>query len=356
MSAYKDQEQTLIAREAARWLCLLAEDAPGTRSSFVAWLKRSPRHVEEFLMASAVLHGLDGAEPSDTAEIERLASQDSVSRGARNVVHLSTAGDDERDIEAGQDITAPRRPTVPFNVRLLAGLAAGVALLAIGFWAVPNIHSYFQTWTTATGEQRTVGLSDGSVVYLNAQSRMEVHFSAAARDVELNGGEALFKVAHDSHRPFRVHAGDAVIQAVGTQFDVYRRNDGTTVSVLEGKVQIAPDPLRSRSDPPPALGAGEQANIAVDGAVVKQSRVDLPRALAWRERRLVFRDDRLEDIAKEFGRYSSRRILPRDAAARSKTITGTFDADDPQSLVLFLQRLPDLTVQPAGKDFLVQGR
>ena len=53
-------------------------------------------------------------------------------------------------------------------------------------------------------------------------------------------GEALFRVHHDAGRPFRVYTDDAIVQAVGTQFDVYRRDDGTVVSVLEGRVDVTP--------------------------------------------------------------------------------------------------------------------
>jgi transmembrane sensor len=208
------------------------------------------------------------------------------------------------------------------------------------------------------GEQRTVRLSDGSVVYLNALSQMRVNYSAGGRDIDLLRGEAIFKVESDAARPFRVHTDFATVQALGTQFNVYRRKGGTTVSVLEGAVQVSAPSKAPAAAPSPAqkLAAGEEARVATGGAIVLQPRVDVQQAAAWRERRLVFNSERLEDIAGEFGRYSPRRIVLADAVARDKRITGTFDADDPASLVLFLRKLDEFDVQTTADGFVIRQR
>src|SRR5262249_13837131 len=77
---------------------------------------------------------------------------------------------------------------------------------------------------TSVGEQRPFDLPDGSVVYLNTHSKIALHFSRHEREIRLLDGEALFKVARDTSRPFRVRTDDAVIQALGTEFNV-RRDD-----------------------------------------------------------------------------------------------------------------------------------
>ncbi|MCP6755955.1 FecR domain-containing protein, partial [Klebsiella pneumoniae] len=89
----------------------------------------------------------------------------------------------------------------------------------------------WRTYTTARGELRSVELADGSVVHINTQSRIDVNLSPRAREVRLVGGEALFKVQRDTTRPFLVYSGNAVIQAIGTQFNVRLQQTDTTVSV-----------------------------------------------------------------------------------------------------------------------------
>jgi transmembrane sensor len=97
------------------------------------------------------------------------------------------------------------------------------------------------------------------------------------------------------------------------------------------------------------ITAGEQARVSAAGAIVKQTHADLQRAVAWRERRLVFRGDTLEDVAREFNRYNTLQIQIEDASVRDRRLTATFDADDPQSLVLFLQKSGDLRVDEHGQ-------
>src|SRR5207253_271500 len=94
-----------------------------------------------------------------------------------------------------------------------------------------------------------------------------------------------------------------------------------------GSAAAAPTAAPSTLSTPATLrlDAGEEAQVAAGGAVVKHPHADLPRATAWREHRLVFREDRMEDIAAEFARYSPRQIVLADEAAREKRITGTFD-------------------------------
>jgi hypothetical protein len=107
--------------------------------------------------------------------------------------------------------------------------------------AVTWLFEFQNVYATGIGEQRTVTLSDGSTVELNSQSRLRVAFHPHERDVELLEGQALFHVAHDRTRPFLVQSEGAKVRAVGTQFDVYRKSDGTVITVVEGRVAVMPE-------------------------------------------------------------------------------------------------------------------
>src|SRR5262249_15873572 len=130
-----------------------------------------------------------------------------------------------------------RAAAVRFAYRSL-GLAAAILLLVLG-----ALSAWFLTqrgtYVTDVGEQRSFMLEDGSSVELNSRSRLKVHFTGCERSIELQAGQALFRVANDRTRPFVVNSGNASVRAVGTQFDVYRKKSGTVVTVLEGIVAIA---------------------------------------------------------------------------------------------------------------------
>ena len=93
-------------------------------------------------------------------------------------------------------------------------------------------------YATSTGAHRIISLVDQTTVELNTASQMRSTLDASKREVFLDRGEAYFDVAHDSSRPFVVHAGGQEIVVLGTKFAV--RVDGAklTVSVVEGRVRL----------------------------------------------------------------------------------------------------------------------
>jgi transmembrane sensor len=231
-----------------------------------------------------------------------------------------------------------------------AALAASLllAVAATIYWLPTRWHSY----TTSTGEQRALQLPDGTTVHLNMRSRIDVRFSQNERSVRLLEGEALFNVARDAQRPFRVQSGASSIQAVGTEFNVLRRPLGTTVSVIEGIVQVSA-PVQQ----PARLGAGEEARITVDGHIEKRQSVKVGAVAQWRQHRLEFRTDALVDIAAEFNRYNSGpQLIVTGDAIKTRHYSGVFDANDPVSLIEFLKQDPDLVLERRGEAVEIRAR
>jgi transmembrane sensor len=272
--------------------------------------------------------------------------------------------------------TRAAAPQLPSRRRTWQGLMAAsvlVAVSALAWWMWPRGASDWRSFETATGEQRAFELDDGSVVHLNTHSHVAIRFSKSARDVRLLEGEALFRVHHDAARPFRVYTDDAVVQAVGTQFDVYKRSGDTVIAVIEGTVHIAPAPQDaaappgmiptvrkgSATDRGPSgrnLGASEEADISSAGLVSVRALADVSEAVAWRDRRLVFRQQTLERIVEEFNRYSRRQVRLDGAGVTGRIYSGVFDIDDTDSLAQVLARDPDLVVEQSDGSIVVKHR
>jgi transmembrane sensor len=332
------QDDLRVAERAAEWLIALDED-PASQQPLAEWVGQSARHIEEFLFVSAVRQEFRGwlrRHPVDVETILACAQRDA----STNIVPLAVA-----------DCPPPPPGKRRFPRWGLA--AACVALvLTLAAWGIAAHQG--REFSTGVGEQRSLGLPDGSVMHMNALSRVKVDFSAAARQVELLEGEALFRVASDPGRPFQVRAGNAVIQAIGTQFNVHRRQRDTTVSVIEGSVRIS----RSDSAPAPGAGAlvsGQQAQVMGDGSVAATAAVDVALISAWRQRRLVFVEERLADVAIEFNRYNpAPHIEVQGAAAGDTLLSGVFDADDPKSLLLFVKDLVGVSVERTGNRITIR--
>jgi transmembrane sensor len=268
----------------------------------------------------------------------------------------------------------------------MLALAASVVVAVTASWWVFGPGSW-TTYSTQVGERRDITLADGSSLHLNTDTKIAVRLTAEARTVRLIHGEALFSVAHDALRPFRVRAAETVIQAIGTQFDVYRKQTSTRVAVIEGLVQIsaAADPIprfpslssghpHGASGTPTGsvespevrtasqqvshlLGAGQEAEVSAQGTLSRQEKADTAKDVSWRQGRLVFEDDTLGEIANEFNRYNVVvKIRVIGAAANNEHFSGTFDADAPEAIMQALAEDPTLEVKREGDEILIQGR
>jgi transmembrane sensor len=339
-------DEVRIATEAARWQQTLSGGTctERERAEFADWVKASPRHLREYLFAEALDAAATDVDPDRRMEVDLNAAA-----SASNVTILS-----QNEL--------PPSPTR--KLAWLAAAAAGAAALALAWWVRPDLLGGWQRYDTGIGEQRSVQLPDGSVMQLNTDSRVRVRFSAGARDVRLLHGQVFFKVARDARRAFRVEAGAAVLRVLGTQFDVYHRDGATKVAVVEGLVEIsaaagrpAGAPGRQRAPESAQLAKAEAARIAPTGAGIARADADISAATAWQQRRLVFDEESLGHIAEEFNRYNvTPRLVIQDDALKRRRIGGTFDADDPESLLSFILLSGDLEVERKNGILLVRER
>lgn len=341
-----DRLRKQIAGEAAEWFALLQDSAASAseRDEFARWLLLSPAHIEEYLAIARIWGDAHG---STDLPIDELVRQAHAEKERDNVVALLEA--------AGPALVA--RPVPVYeprsSIRYATAAAASVAIAVIGWlaadrWIDPSsIH-------TAVGEQRSVTLQDGSILHVNTDSEVRVDFDGRERRVVLAHGEARFSVAKDAARAFLVTTPHATVRAVGTVFNVRAAPDRTAVTVIEGRVAltsraagaVAPmgngQATQARAVPEGIerleLDAGEQAAVTRQGSILPHVGPSVESALAWSERRLVFRDELLGEVVAEFNRYHERSIRIDDPALAAIRISGSFYAGDPQSLVQFLER------------------
>lgn len=338
----KSEVEITVTEDAAEWLDRLQVQnvAEEVRTGFVDWLLRSPVHVEEFLRLSSLRAELDKTLSRDPEWLgEILASVDS------NVIDLSPG----REMPIAYDSK---------NWRGLRGgrYAAVVVIIALllGTWAIWSGGRDSLEITTALGEQRSLVLADGSVVELNTETRLLVKLSQSERRVDLLQGEAIFQVAKDPMRPFRVRSGDAWVEAIGTRFNIYRQAEQTIVTVVEGRVAVVPEKLEPGvvlvEDSSEALAggvaatvmeltAGQEVSIRRDGSAAKPAPANVERTTAWTDRRLVFENDTLGQIIAEFNRYNHNHLIIGDQALRERRITGRFDANDIEGFLALISSL-----------------
>lgn len=192
---------------------------------------------------------------------------------------------------------------------------------------------------TGIEETRAVTLEDGSRIVLDRRSRLRVAFTAAARDVELLDGQAHFEVAKDASRPFRVRTESAEVVAVGTMFDVATVPARTTVTLIEGRVNVRTFPGTAQTEPKvEALVPGQQLGIASDGQFLDKRVVKIENVTAWQRGTIILDDMPLPEALTAMNRYSLTQIVIRGSALQFRRVSGVFRIGDVETEAIALER------------------
>jgi transmembrane sensor len=230
----------------------------------------------------------------------------------------------------------------PFPVRWLA--AAAVVLLAAGAVWLTRTDSPTE-YRTAVGEQKSVSLPDGSQVTLAPHSTLRVGpgFGRPNRGLELTG-RAWFVVRHDAAEPFRVTVAGAMIEDLGTEFEVNATDPAIRVAVATGSVAV-----RRAGATAMTLGAGDVATLAPQGESIISHATAIDRMASWRQGKLFFDNRPLAEVAVELERWYDVSItLSGDLAVKHFTgdvPTGQLD----EALTLLATAVPGLVHKRQGR-------
>jgi len=284
--------------EAAQWFARLKTlpVSHGTLKDFFAW-RRERANAEAFEEAERFW-----------SEAEKVGERPSILRAIETAEHRP-----------------PRRP--PFLTPFSWTLAAAAVVASLGLsWGGYVLLFGGRNLVTGVGEQRVIALDDGSRLNLNTETRVNVRYGSEARHLVLKDGEAMFSVAKDKARPFVVTAGDVVVTATGTRFDVMLRDKRTVVTLVEGRVSVrAPDGTTTWLRP------GEQWGWPPEGPRVQNVKVDT--VTAWTEGRLVFDNAALANAIGEVNRYGGVRVILDAPNLGSERLSGSFQVGDSESFV-----------------------
>jgi len=153
--------------------------------------------------------------------------------------------------------------------------------------------------TADNGQRSGVTLPDGTEVYLNSHSTISYSsdYGVEERSVNLTG-EAFFDVAKDADKRFLVHAGGAVVEALGTSFNIkaYSEDDEIVTTLLEGSVVMTVNDLHVE------LAPNQTAMYDKNSLQLSTKQTDNDYAVLWRNNELAFEGRTLEEIASLFNR------------------------------------------------------
>lgn len=322
MSNIVTMEDERAMAEASAWLARLQRDevAEADGLEFDAWLAAAPANRAAYGRALAVWHAFSETGDDVLAELSRRSR-------------------------------AQRAPSRRWFVGGAGGLAVAAALAIAVLPGLRPEQSTTQTFATGKGERQRVTLADGSVLDLNAETRLSVTFARDARQVALGEGEAIFDVAHDAERPFTVAAGTRTIRVVGTQFDVRSRDGRLSVTVASGRVEVRP--VAGTDGRTFLLTPGQRLAIGSAGAEAL-SAVDPQEAFSWRAGRLVYRDAPLAEVVADLNRQYRDQIEVADPELGRLPVTGVIVLDDQPTVVARLSLMLPIRSVPSDRGLLLQ--
>lgn len=291
-------------RDASHWYIRLREedDDPAVRAEFDIWLHADPLHRDAWssmydTMQTANRAPADWKTPVNTSQRRRSSR--------------STTG----------ATASKRRPTK----RIVAGAVAAACAFVL---ALPSITLHLQAdHLTPAGQTERLTLADGSIVELGPDSAIAVSYDQKGRTVRLLSGQAMFDVAHDPSKPFRVRAGDVTTTVLGTRFDVRMIGGMTSVSVNRGHVRVQDAGATPVSEHD--LLAGDWVRISGDhndtaGKIAPQL------VGGWRQGEVLAENQTIGSVIDEIRPWYRGQIIVADGKLAKRPVTGIYNVRDPE--------------------------
>ena len=295
--------------QAAQWYVQLNDEQVGEqeRQHWQAWLAQSGEHQAAWQY------------------VERVGQR------------FATLQDDHQQV-AGQVLRNAGRMPISRRrtVKSLLLLASG-GLLGWSAWRETALPLTLARWTadlsTGTGETRETRLSDGSQIWLNALSAINVRFDATQRLLLLQAGEVLIDTAKDHVRPLLVQTNEGRMRALGTRFSVRQDDRQTLLNVYEGAVEV-----RTAHGLMQVVEAGRQLSFSEHHLPAPTAAT--PSREAWRRGLLLADNLPLGQLLEELSRYRPGH-LGCDPAVAGLPVMGSFPLKDTdQALRLLEAALP----------------
>ncbi|NHE59392.1 FecR family protein [Cyclobacterium plantarum] len=204
------------------------------------------------------------------------------------------------------------------------------------------------------GKKTIIHLSDGSKVYLNAESKIRYPENFKSDRRIFLDGEAFFEVAEDSLHPFAVVAGDLTTTALGTSFNIKSFPEESQVSLVlvTGKVKAEV----SNTEAPAFLKPGQGISLSKgSGQLLETFEANLEQTLFWKEGILHFEQVSFMDLITQLERWYGVEITVSGDYPKNGGFSGTFKKNE--NLINVLQTIQfseEFSFQSGDKKVLIQ--
>ncbi len=347
-----------VMDESFQQYCLGTDDAAD--NFWAGWIKENPSQQKEIDKAKDLCLILNGNNTSldfkrdqaafnsllkskgiiERIEINSLSSQTNISPSLNKISPENDPGETTR--RKG----FLRRASVLWKVAATVILIIGITTIIYQY----NNKSELFLFATGYGKTDTLTLPDNSFVILNSNSKVRYNKNRNAekpRELWLEG-EAFFNIKHINSSPhikpyerFIVHAKNASIEVLGTQFNVRERRDKTEIVLQQGRIKVT---FKTSAEPAIMLQPGQIITIGAHKQTVISTTTTPEEYTAWKNKKLILTNATLKEIVEYLEDNFGKRIILTDPVLENRRIEGTFKLDNLDDALLFLSKALNLNI------------
>ena len=201
------------------------------------------------------------------------------------------------------------------------------------------------------GSRISFSLPDGTQGWLNSGSSLEYSLPFSNNRQLALRGEAWFDVAHDSEHPFEIANGDSKVKVLGTKFNLsaYPEEKYLEVVLEEGKVEFTTRGL------PSAVVMKPNERLVLSEGALNINIEDASKYSAWKEGKLVFRGDSMDEVARRIGRWYNVDVSLVDGELKDYAFRGTFQDDSLEEVLRYLSMTSPIRYRLIDRKLLDDG-
>lgn len=317
------------------------EATPDEIAILEGWVRQDDANKNEFREASKLWHLIyedqTGREISLEKELETVFGQ----------------------IDERTPVIQLRRPETKkqsFAFSMLRIAAVLVILLGIGSVLYIRMSKPSMEQVVAENSGTLVVLPDGTRVTLAQGTSIEYPetFSKKSREVTLSG-KAYFEVAHNKEVPFRVHTSGAVVEVLGTEFNVVSANAAgkMEVDLTEGKVAVYLNKDKAQSV---ELAPGERALFNPKDNSISKTQVSNQNYMAWKTGNLRFENEPLSQVIADLSEAFNTPIRISTAGTGNCRLSASFSNQPLSGILNVISKTLNVNVSRTGSEFVISGK
>ena len=209
----------------------------------------------------------------------------------------------------------------------------------------------FQTDKTNLANQQ---LPDGSSIFIDAKTNLNIEFYKGKREVTLNDGRVMFEVAKDENRVFIIKSGDINIEVVGTKFEVIHKKDITTINVEEGIVKTYFSSYFFDKQNEKLLTKENSITYSnFQGNINNQEKINPEKIALWRDNLISLNKVSLKDAFDEFSKYNDISTSFSSKEVENYLITAEFSSTQLEIFLKTISKIYPLKIDKNDKNIKI---